>query len=876
MRWYQRFFRRGLTEKQLDSELRFHIEQKVADLVAAGIAPEEARRHARLEFGGLEQVKEECRDVGAAHFLETLIQDLRFGLRMVVRNPRFSLTVILILGLAIALNVGIFSAVSGILLQEPPVKSPERVLMISLANKKGGDGNPASAPEFFALRNQSTVFEDMAASAYDAPVLTGRGEPESVARAQVTPNLFQLLGVPALFGYTFSSGEDVGKQEFNAVISYDLWQHKFAADPNVVGKSIVLAKQTYTVIGVMPADAKYAIGPCAVWIPIAIDRALRPMDLHNRDLVIVARLRKGVGVRQAQTQVGMVLSRLAENDPDEKDWTARVVRLREALVNRDTQTPIKVLMGVVVFVLLIACANVSGIFLARSATRQNEFAVRAALGAGRWRLVRQMLGESLGLALLSGGLGLVLGLWCMHLLRAKLGSNPELAWLAGKIAVDGRVLVFAVIVSVLTMLLSGFLPALRSSKPDLHAALKEGGTASVGIRPNRMRSAFVIGQFALVTVLVAATLASIQILIAEMRTQLGFDFTQMLNVDMSLSGSKYTDPTRQAAFFGETIERIQSLPGVDIAGATNPLPESAAPRLAFEAEDQLNSKPEERRVARNYRVSPDYFRAMRIPVLAGRSFALSDRSGAQEVVIINQTLSKQVFRDTDPVGRYIRTYASPTSLPDTHQIVGVVGDVVDYVGQTKKEPEIYMPFLQKPSNEMSLVIRATFDPLLIVSAVRSSIWAVDEDVPIGKVRTMKEVFEGKGAGDRLLGSLLGGFTSLALVFAAIGVYGAVSYMVTQRTREIGVRLALGAQRKDLFGLIVGRGMLLAGIGAGLGLVGAFAITHILTTADSEAWLHRSLVLAIAPTVVLTAAMLASCLPARRAAKVDPMVALRYE
>jgi predicted permease len=867
--------RRRQREGELDEEVRTHLRMAAHGRIRQGETVEQARTSAVPKFGNVTLVKEVTRDMWGFLWFETLLQDLRYGLRMLRKNPGFSLTVIVTLGLAIGLNAAIFSVVSGLLLREPPVRDPENVVMISAVNNaRGGDRNPASPVEFLALRNQNNSFEDMAASSYDTPVLTGRREPKRVTRAKVTPNLFELFGVSAQFGHTFSSSEDVGKQQFSAVISYDMWQHNFTADPAVLGKSIVLAGQPYTVIGVMSAESKYAFGPSEVWTPANFDEeSLRPKEGHNRYLNLFARLRKGVSARDSWAQADAILKSLARGDPYEKDWAANVVRLREAMVDTNTRTPVALLMGVVVCVLLIACANVAGIFLARSETRQNEFAVRAVLGASRWRLMRHLLGESVSLALLSGAFGFLLAVWGVNLLRAKLGSSPEHGWLAGKIDVNGAVLLFTLVVSSLTVLLSGLLPAFKSSKPALQTAIKEGGKV---LRSNRMRSAFVIGQVALATVLVAATGAFVQILITEMRAQLGFDPTQMLNMEVSLSDSKYADPTKQAAFFSEAIQRIQSLPGVQTAGATTELPESAAPKIAFQVGDQPASKPEELRLARHYVVSPDYFRAMRIPLLAGRSFAVSDRAGTTGVAIINQTFSKRCFPKANPVGRYIHTYASPTGAPDARQIVGIVGDVIDYVGQTEREPEIYEVFLQNPSNEMNLVIRTTPQPALVAAAARSSIWAIDEDAPIGSVRTMMEVFEDRGAGDRLLGSLLGGFTSLALALAAIGIYGAVSYMATQRTREIGVRLALGAQRKDVSRMIVTRGVFLVAIGAGFGLVGAFPVTRVLTTVYPGAWLRSLLDLAIAPATVITAGLLASYIPARRATKVDPMVALRYE
>src|SRR3989449_1383921 len=805
-------------------------------------------------------------------------QDVRYAIRLLLKSPVFSLTVIITLGLGIGLNSAIFSVVSGILLRDPPVKAPEHIVVVTMANsEQGSDRNPVSASEFSVLREQGHFFKEIAAASYDDLVMTGRGEPERVTAAHVTPNSFELLAVPARIGRTFAPGDEVAKQKFDAVISYDFWQGRFGGDYGIIGKTLILAQQNYTVIGVMPAEFKYAFMPCAVWIPESfVTQSLLQDQHHVRNLNVLVRLIDGVSLHEARAQAATILQQLEQDSLADKGWAPRLVGLKETLVEPGVRTAVLFLMGVVGFVLLIACANVAGLFLARSAARQNEFAVRAALGAGRWRLIEQLLGEGLLLALVGGTFGILLAVTVLKFLRASLNFDPQTTWFAAKIEVNGTVLLFTLAVSCLTVLLFGLIPALQSSTPDLHTGLKEGArTASPSAGRTRIRSAIVVGQIALAMVLMVSTGESVQLVIREARARLGFDPQRVLTVNLSLSGSKYTDATKQADFFKNVVERIQGLPGVEFAGVTRELPESFPPRIAFEIAGQQVTRPEGRPLAASYSVSENYFRVMRIPLLRGRQFLPSDSVGAPNVVIVNQTLVKRFLTKTEPIGTFVKTYLNSPGVPDSREIVGVVGDVIDRVGQSGDVAQIYIPFVQNPVTAMVVVIRGG-DASTLAPALRDAVWAVDKDQPIGDIKTMKQVLDGKGSGDRLLGGLLGGFTALALGLAAIGIYGVVSHMVAQRTHEIGLRMALGAEKGNVFRLVVGGGVFLAGIGTALGFLLALPISRIFASAHSDSWLRSFAVLAIAPLLVLAAALLACYIPARRAMRVDPMVALRYE
>jgi putative ABC transport system permease protein len=803
-------------------------------------------------------------------------QDLRFGTRMLRKSPGFTLTVVITLGLGIGLNSAIFSMVSGILFRQPPVRNPERIVVVTFANPaKGSDQNPASALEYSTLTHEGHAFTEVAAASYDEVAMTGRGEPERVTTAQVTANYFDLFAAPPRLGRTFTTAEDATRQPSDAVIGYDLWQRRFGGDAGIVGKTITLAQQTYSVIGVMPAEFQSASGPCAVWTPTSfVAQSLRPDKRDDRNLNVVARLRDGVSIREAQVETATILRHLEQDHPGDKGWTPRLVGLREALVEPGVRTAIILLMGVVGFVLLIACANVAGLLLARSVARHNEFAVRAALGAGRWRLVQQSLAECLLLALLGGSLGMLVAFSAVKFLRARMNFDPQTALLAGKIEVNGTVLFFTLMVSCLTVLLFGLMPAVQSSSPNLHGTLKEG--ARTGAKRSRIRRTIVVGQVALAMVLMVTTGELVQLVIMETRALLGFDPRHVLTVDLSLSGPKYANPPQQAEFFKDLLQRIHGLPGVEFAAATRELPESFPRRVEFELEGQPAVRAEERLLAASHLISPDYFHVMRIPLLRGRQFSSSDGDGAARVVIVNQTFVKRFLPETDPIGTFIRTYPGPTVGADSREIVGVVGDVIDRVGQNEDVPQVYASFLQNPKRSMVVVIRAGGDPATLAPVVRGTVWAIEKDQPVGTIRTMKQVLDHKGGGDRLLGGLCGAFTTLALGLAAMGIYGMVSYLVAQRTHEIGLRMALGAQKGSVFRLVVGNGLALAAVGAALGFLLALPISRILGSAHPDSWVRSLLVLAMAPALVIGATLFACYIPARRAMRVDPMMALRCE
>jgi len=815
------------------------------------------------------------------NFKETIWRDLIFGARMLRKSLGYTATVVITLGIGIGLTSSIFAAVSGILLREPPVNRPQRVFAVTTSNPSKGDLFPATPREFAALSGNH-AFSELAAASYENQPMIGKGEPEQISVARVTPNYFELLGINATLGRTFLVGQDVSRQESDAIIGYDLWRDRWAQDPNAIGKTSTLGTRNYIVIGVMPYQVKYATIPCEVWTPESFAAAsVDPQEKNGRTLNVLARLRDDVDVRAAESETLSIFQRLGEVDhriSGGETWVPSLIGLREFLVGPNIPRVLLLVMFVVGFVLLIACANVAGITLARSAARQNEFAVRVTLGAERHQLIQQLLVESVLLASISGAFAVVLAVWGVIFLRARLQYSPSAAWLAGKIELSGTELVFAFSITCLAVLIFGLWPALQSSKPDLQGTLKEAGhTASQSFRRSRVQVAIVLGEITVGMLLIFTTAASIQLIVTEMTPKLGFDPEQVLTLRLDLSGSKYQDPDKKTMFFDEAVENLRALPGVEGAAATQTLPESAPPRVPLEIDNQSFSTADERpRVAR-YIISPDYLGVMKIPIVRGRGFSPSDRRNSPGVAIVNETFAHKFLSQLDPIGRRVSIYESASNAADSREIVGVVGDVIDFVGQNHSVPQIYVPFLQQPSSAMVIVLRTMRgDPFVLAQASRNVIWGLDKTQPIESLRTMTQVLERKGSTDRLIAGLLATFTAVALCLSTIGIYGLISYMVTHKTSEIGLRMALGAQRRDIFGMIASKAMKLATLGSAFGFLIAILISRSLVVIRPES-LGRALLILVGATALLILASLLACyVPAKRAMRLDPNVALRHQ
>jgi putative ABC transport system permease protein len=648
-----------------------------------------------------------------------------------------------------------------------------------------------------------------------------------------------------------------------------------------MGKVLLIDGERYTVIGVMPAKFRLNAFDASLWTPLIftpeqLSPAGRADQIHN----VVARLKPDVSPEQAQAEMAIIAHRLAGSYPEtNKNRFARVMSLQEFMIlDANVRAAFGVLMGAVVFVLLIACSNIANLLLARNAVRQRELVIRAAVGAGRWRLVRQLLVESLLIGFIGGTLGFLLAIWGTAVLRSRLTFNDYAQNMASEMLLDRPVLVFCLLISMLSAIFFGLLPALQASKPDLNAVLNEGVRGgSSGVARRRMRGALVVGEIALSIVLLVGSGVLIQAVFLEMRQSLGFNPQHLFTANVRVSGDRYKEPSQQAAFFGTLVEQAHNIPGVERVSVTNALPITAsAGRVGFRIEGQSDVPKNHELEARHYVVGPEYFQVMGITLIKGRPFRASDSNNAPLAVLVNETFAQRFFPNQDAMGRRILVNPKEPGTNTSSEIVGVVGAVRDFIGQNSVEPQIYECFLQRPEPSMTIVVGAKSDLSSLAPLLRQSIWSVDKDQPIGAIRAMTDIVDNAGAGDRLMGWMMGSFAGLALLLAAVGIFGVIAYNVAQRTREVGIRMALGAGKRDVLRLVVGQSALLTGLGVGLGLLGAFPLPNLLQSMFNGLPVERASILVSVPVLVAAVSLLASYIPARRAMRVEPMNALRYE
>lgn len=820
--------------------------------------------------------------------METLLQDVRFGLRMLRKNPGFTAVAVVTLALGIAVNTTIFSAVNGWMLRRPRIKDPARVVIILTTDPaRGGwawDRKPVSAPDFLDWRQQSHAFEDMVASEWSDFSLTRKGDPESLGGMRVSASYFQMLGVPPALGRTFLPDEDQPGHAQVVILSDALWQRRFSSNPKVVGTTVRLNDESCTVIGVMPSSYRLGVYGPQLWTPLVLaPESVLPTARGNRNLGVMARLRSGVSVETAKAEMAVLAQRSEQTYPGtNKGWSARVVTL-QYYIAAEFSVAMRVLMGAVVFVLLIACANIASLQLARGAERQREFAVRTALGAGRFRLVRQLLVESLLIALAGGGIGLLLASWGVDLFRRGLSWNDYVRSIALEVTIDHTVLAYTLGLSVFAAILFGLAPAFHQTARDLHLTLKEGGRGSSQSKArNRTRSVLVVAEIALALALLVGAGIQVQNYLHQFLSgRFGIDPNRVLTANISLSSTRYKDPSKQAAFFQEAIQRVEALPGVISVGATTtvvPSVEDVEPVVTFSIEGQAELPRTDRPRTHYFAISPNYPRALRIPLISGRSFLPSDTAQAPPVALVSQSFVQRYFPNEQPVGKRLRLDTSASGRLDWSEIVGVVGTVRDPDSRLKDSPQVYEPYPQCPSSVMTLVVRTRSDPAAFAPMLRRAVWSLDKDQPITRVQTMNQAIADYGAGGVVMSTMMGTFAGLALALAMVGVFGVMAYTVTQRTQEIGIRMALGAQKSDVLRLVVKKGMVLGSFGIAIGGLLAAPLMWLRMTPEEEAmpFDQRAFAFLAALFLLSVAALLASYLPARRAAKVEPMVALRWE
>ncbi len=819
--------------------------------------------------------------------MRTLWQDVRYGARALWKSPAFTAVAVLAVALGVGANTAIFSVVNTVLLRALPYENAERLAALYTGRGPTVIGGPLSYPDLLDYRAQAQSFEYVAGYQGVGTVMSlGQGdEPERVRGTEVMADLFPLLGVRAARGRVFTREEDVEGGPSVIVISDGLWRRRFGSDPNVVGREVRmgLSGRAATVIGVMPHGFKFPPDESDAldyYTPFVAQNAKSNADsMNNRGSVFiptVAKLRDGVPFERAAAEVETIANRIATQYPDTSaNRRARVVRLHEDLVGQ-VRPALLVLLGAVGLVLLIACANVANLLLARAASRGREIAVRTALGATRARVARQLLTESLLLSLAGGAAGLLLSVWGVEaIIKLSPATVPRLA----ETAIDARVFLFALGVSVLTGLVFGLAPALSASKTDLAESLKEGGRGgSAGARNNSLRATLVVVEVALSLMLLVGAGLLIKSFRQLVTTDPGYSPERVLAVTVALNTQKFADEDSRAGYFREAVARINELPGVESAGLTRLLPLGRSDIFnSFQLAGRAPFAPGERNSARSYTISPEYFRVLGIPLRRGRAFNGADGKKTNPVIVVNEAFVRIYFQGQEPLGQHVIIDGPDDKPLPPREVVGVVGDIHFQRFDDEEQPEYYIPFEQAPSAVTQVVVRSKgSDAAALTAPVRAALKGVDPNLLIWRTETMDELAGQSVAPQRFNVALLGFFAALAMLLAAVGIYGVMSYTVTQRRHEIGIRMALGAQRRDVLRLVVRQGMLLTLLGLGLGLAGALALTRLMSSLLYGVSATDPLVFALVSLLLAAVALLASYVPARRATKVDPMVALRYE
>jgi putative ABC transport system permease protein len=874
-------FHKTKADAELDEELRAYLDASTTQKMKDGMTEKEALRAARLEMGTPEAVKEEVHSASWEHALETLGQDIRFALRMLRKSPGFTIVAILTLTLGIGATTAIFSVVNTVLVQPMPYKQADELVTIWGQNKaRGYTLDLVSVPDYMDWKSQNRVFESMGASTDEMFTLTGAGEPDAIIGYEFSPNFFDVLGVAALLGRTFSPDEDQPGKNHVVVLNYRLWKTRFGGDPGVIGKSITLDGQSYTVIGVMPRSFQYPES-VQLWTPLTISPE-RAKARGVRWLRVMARLKHGATMTQAAAEMKTITARLRSEYPDtNKDYYVNLESLRH-LVSGDVTAPLLALLCSVCLVLLIACANIANLLLSRATARQREIAIRVALGATPFRMVRQFLTESVLVSITAGGLGLLIAYWGAGGMVAMFPttiSNLSIPRVES-IPIDRWVLGFALLASLLTGIVFGLVPALQAARIRPGESLKESGRSGAGgSQGRRFRNALAIAEVSLSLVLLVAAGLMIKSFLRLVGADLGFQPGRVLTMRVLLPDYKYKTESQQRAFNAEALRRIRALPGVQSAGTVTFLPLSGwwgTREVSVAGRAAETSKLNPRPVWGS--ASSGYFSAMRIPLIEGRYFTAEDNDSSAHVAILSASLARQLWPKEDPIGRDVTI----EGFKGTQRVVGVVGDVyqlglgVHESDASDVKTEVYIPFDQSPTPLLCLAVRTAADPLSVAKAAQTQIWAVDKEQAISFVESMGQLASETMVLQRASTILLGIFAALALVLAAIGIYGVISYSVSQRTHEIGIRRAVGANSADVLRLVIAEGLKLTLTGVLIGLAGALALTRFLSSLLFGVRAADPAILVATPAVLICVALLACYIPARRAMRVDPMVALRYE
>ena len=874
--FFRNLLHKGAVEQALDDELQSAVELLTEEKMKEGLSHSEARRQALIELGGVEQVKERVRTIRFGRFLEIFAQDVRYALRVLRKSPGFAIIAILTLALGIGANTAIFSIVYSVLLKPMPYPHPEQLVMVW--SKFKGDRDAVSTGEFLDWKRENSVFQSLSAWNTTSFDLTGNATvAERVQANAITPDLNTTTGDPLALGRDFLPEEgQVGKNQV-AILTHKVWQNRYGSDPGIIGKQILLDHKPYTVVGVYPAG-KDDRTDNSLEVPLAFT----PDQLNYKEhwLWVMGRLRPGVSIAQAQSNMNVVAQQIAATHPDEeKNWTVSVESLHLDWFPTERITELWLFLGAVSFVLLIACVNVANLMLSRAATREREIAVRAAIGAGRMRIFRQLFTESLVVAVAGGAAGVALS---EVILRAILAMVPVYTFpIEADFTLDVPVLLFTLGASILAAVLFGTAPAWQASHLDLSDSLKKGGRSSMGTETHGLRRALVVTEFAMALCLMAGAGLAIRSFQNLTNSELGVRVERILTFGLRTSPHRFSDPAQAIAFFRQILAKVEAVPGVNRASISGNLPDTHAFELEFSVAGQPTNPSGSKPVSGINVVTPDYFSTFGIRLEKGRAFDDEDTAAASQVAMVNEAFVRHFLPNVDPLTQQVLVpqfdpVAMKLGPPMARQIVGVFHDVRNMGPRQTDVPEIDVPFWQFPLPAAGVAVDTAGDPENAIKGVAAAIQSVDPDLPLLQVRSMRQVVSSMLANDRWITALYAGFGFAALLLAILGVYGVMSYSVAQRTHEIGVRVALGAERSHVLRLILKEGLLLAIVGVACGFVGALALTRLMT--------HT--LFGVSPTdpltfagvaALLVAAALAGCfVPAKRAIRVDPLVALRHE
>jgi predicted permease len=813
--------------------------------------------------------------------MDTILQDLRYGLRQLRKSPGFTTIAVLTLALGIAINATMFSMVSAILLRRPPGIDPERVAVVTTIDPASGfqaDASQVSAPNFLAWRQSNHVFSEMAAAdVYRTASLTFQRESQPVRAAAVSANFFQVLGTTAERGRTFSAGEDQPGQDRVVILSHQLWEQRFASDASIIGRNVRINRENYTVIGIMPANFRLLGYASELWLPLSLSAADQSAAAHrDRSLYLFARMKPGVSIDQSRAEFATLAQRTQSAFPEtEKGWGATVRTLPDFLVYTfGIRTGLAVIMTTVGFVLLIACANVSGLLLARAASRRKELAIRSSMGAGRLRIIRQLLTESLIIAMLGGGVGVLLSHWGIRLVRESLSANLAIAAL--ELHLDTNVLLFSMGISLLCAILCSLAPSLRASRVDVTTSLKdEGRTVSAGRPHARLRSVMVTGEIALALCLLIGTGLLFVGISRVTHQNLGFQSQHLLTAGITLDEARYKDSEHRVAFVHDLVSKLQNVPGAISAAVSSDLPASGAARVSLHIQGQPEPASNQALSAYDFVVSADYFHTAGISLLRGRVFTETDTRTTPRAILVNQKFAETFLNGGDPLGKQVRLEVNG-GASDWGQIVGVVGNVKPFSQTSTEAPEVYESYSQRPVSGFSVIVQTRSDPATLGAALRSAVAEIDSELPLSNLMSMTAVLDRQNGGDTFFSRVLAAFAILALLLAAIGIYGLMAFTVAQRTHEIGIRLAVGARNRDILQMVLRQGMKMSAIGGAIGFAVSLPLPRVFDAIFFDLHVREPRLYLVVPAVIFMVALAATYVPAHRAAGVEPMNALRQE